>query len=151
MKLVDYRDLVLFLSESDDGDFEGPQPESLICEAEKELGIVFPESYRCFLLTLGCGDIYGFEIYGIINNDFKNSSIPDAIWFTKNQRESINLCHEYIIIGEIGDGSLYAIDTSLKNSDGESPVIILSVSGQKMGTIANSFGEYLLAKLHSIE
>jgi len=70
------------------GDFEGEKALSLINKAEKTLGLVFPPTYKKFLAKLGCGDIEGLEFYGLINDDFINSNIPDAIWLTLNERKS---------------------------------------------------------------
>ncbi len=35
-----------------------------------------------YLKTFGAGNFGAQEIYGIINADFENSSVPDAIWYT---------------------------------------------------------------------
>jgi len=69
-----------------------------------------------------CGSVHGREFYGIIGPDFDNSSLPDAVWLTPDERESSQLPMSSTLISETGDGGYYAIDNSLKTADGESPV-----------------------------
>lgn len=96
----------------DDADFEGVKEEHLIDLAEKKLGVEFSDSYRFFLKNLGCGDLAGCEFYGIINADFTNSGIPDAIWLTIKERQESNLPNQYVIINSTGDGDYYVLDCS---------------------------------------
>jgi len=96
----------------DDADFEGVKEEKLIDLAEKTLGFEFSDSYRFFLKNLGCGDIAGQEFYGIINADFINSGIPDAIWLTIKERQESNLPRNYVIINATGDGDYVVLDCS---------------------------------------
>jgi hypothetical protein len=63
----------------------------LVLKAESALGLKFPPTYRKFLLEYGCGNIFGMEFYGVVDDNFINSSIPDAIWITLNERKTSNL------------------------------------------------------------
>jgi len=128
----------------EEGDFEGPKSEYLVSVAEEELGLRFPPSYRQFLLEYGCGDIRGTEIYGVIDNEFEDGGIPDAIWFTLELRKSVGLDEQYVVVAEQGDGSFYAIDTSEADEEGECPVVQLSVGGSRLETLHPSFGAFLL-------
>ena len=126
------------------GDFEGAKPEALVSKAEAALGLKFPPSYRRFLLELGRGDIAGLEVFGLINDNFEKSTVPNGIWLTLGERRSANLNSAYVIVGDGGDGSYYALDTGRADDHGESPVVILSVDGAQSQDVAESFGQYLL-------
>jgi cell wall assembly regulator SMI1 len=126
------------------GDFEGAKPEVLVAKAEATLGLTFPPSYRRFLLQMGCGDINGLEVFGLINDNFDKSTVPNGIWLTLNQRRAIGLNRSYVIIGDGGDGTYYALDTQQAVEGGEAPVVRLSVDGRDSEVVANSFGAFLL-------
>lgn len=149
MSLLNYK-MAKSLIEEAGGDFEGPKSESLIAAAEQALEVKFPPSYRQFLLEMGCGDVNGLEIYGVINDKFEGSSVPNGIWLTLSERRSIGLNHAYILIGEGGDGNYYAIDTRNTDVFGENPVVSLSVDGRKFEPLAASFGEYLLHAVQAV-
>jgi hypothetical protein len=129
-------------------DFEGEKDEYLIKLAENMLGITFPESYKKFLKKLGCGDIAGEEFYGIIDDNFEKSSVPNGIWLTLKQRKSQNLPDNLLIVYGLGDGSYYALDTAKKSQNGDCPVVKwipgLSKKGEKLDIIAVDFGEFFL-------
>src|SRR5437762_6151665 len=112
------------------GDFEGVKPEVLVAKAEDALGLTFPPSYRRFLLQMGCGDINGLEVFGLINDNFEKSTVPNGIWLTLNQRRTIGLNRSYVIIADGGDGTYYALDTRQADEEGETPVVRLSVDGR---------------------
>lgn len=128
-------------------DFAGPKPEELIRSAEAALGLALPRTYREFVQRLGCGDIAGEEFYGVINSDFENSSVPDGIWLTLNERRAANLSESIIIVGDNGLGGWYAIDTSKRNADGDSPVIDWWSDNQPSQVVADDFGAFLLQRL----
>jgi antitoxin YobK len=149
MSLQDYQSAKSLIEETD-GDFEGPKPEALVASAEHALGLRFPPSYRRFLLELGCGDLNGLEIYGVINENFEGSSVPNGIWLTLNRRRSTGLDHAYVLIGDGGDGTYYAIDTQSVDETGENPVVRLSVDSAQAEPVASSFGAYLLEAVQSV-
>lgn len=128
----------------DESDFEGEKAELLVLKTEHALGLMFPPSYRSFLKDFGCGSIYGIEIYGLIDSNFYESSIPNGVWLTLNERKVSCLPHQYILIGELGEGSYYAIDTSVINNCGENPVVLISVDFKRKKEVYDSFGAYLL-------
>src|SRR6267142_5164264 len=125
MSVQSYENAVELIKSAGGGDFEGPKPESLVEKAEKALSLSFPPSYRRFLLELGCGDIKGLEIFGLIDANFERSTIPNGIWLTLDERRSIGLDPRYVMIGEGGDGTYYAIDTLNTDRTGEAPVVRL--------------------------
>ena len=147
--MQNYERALELIDEIGSGDFEGAKSEALVEKAEIALGLKFPPSYRRFLLELGCGDIEGVEVYGIIDDNFEKSSIPNGIWMTLNQREAIDLKNQFVIVGEDGDGTLHAIDTGVVES-GESPVVRLSVDGRNVEKMANDFGSYLLSRVEEV-
>jgi len=149
--IMSLRDLELAFELIDDhggGDFEGEKDSSLIGDAEKALNLVFPPTYKKFLTRLGCGDIEGMEFYGLIDNDFNNSSIPDAIWLTLEERKS-GLPKHLVLVNAIGDGGYYALDTGQTNEDGECPVVAYELNGQAE-KVADDFGSFLLSELKTI-
>ncbi len=75
-------------------DFEGPKSEELVRLAEGALGLTLPPTYREFVRRQGCGDIAGEEFYGVIKDDFENSTVPNGIWLTLNERRTANLSEE---------------------------------------------------------
>ncbi len=140
--------LALIAKHRDESDFEGPKPEALVEKAESLLGVKFPPTYRAFLKNLGCGDVAGEEFYGIIDENFENSAIPDAVWFTLEERKSGALPKPYVIIGALGDGELLALDTSPAEKGDEGPVLLLpsgySQPGAEIEILAEDFGEFFL-------
>lgn len=150
MSIQNYERARELIEEAGGGDFEGAKPETLVSKAESALGMNFPPSYRRFLLEMGCGDIEGFEVYGIINDNFESSSIPNGIWMTLDLRKKIGLDKKYIVVGEGGDGTFHAIDTGAIGESGENPVVRLSVDGRLSEAMADSFGSYLLDQIEAI-
>ncbi|MCY1164942.1 SMI1-KNR4 cell-wall [compost metagenome] len=98
-------------------DFAGAKDETLIALAEKTLDLKFPDDYRLFLQILGCGDIGGREFFGVIDSDFINLSIPDAVWITLQERVESNLPNSYIIISDTGDGSYIVLNCIESDED----------------------------------
>ncbi|MEK6703572.1 MAG: SMI1/KNR4 family protein [Planctomycetota bacterium] len=144
MSIENYQRARQLIENAGSGFFEGPKPESLVAKAEKALGLLFPPSYRRFLLEMGCGSIKGLEVLGLINDDFEKSTVPDGIWLTLTERRQISLDRAYVLIGEGGDGTYYAIDTRHVSCNGESPIVRLSVDGRESEMVAASFGDYFL-------
>lgn len=142
MSIKDVKDTINIINEDiDSADFVGRIPLDLIEQAEVFLGVTFPESYKCFLETLGCGDIYGQEFYGIIKADFINSGIPDAIWLTSKMREDSGLPNYLVVVYFGGDGDYYAIDCRNPNN---APIICwmdgFSAEDCLDTKVANDFG-----------
>jgi hypothetical protein len=99
--------------------------------------------YRRFLEELGCGDIAGEEFFGIIGDDFVNSSVPNGVWVTLTERDS-GLPPSLVVVA-VGDGSLFVLDTSRRDSDGESPVLLWRPGQQDtdaLERVTGDFGEF---------
>jgi hypothetical protein len=135
--------------------FHGRKSEELIGAGERALGLTFPPTYRVFLSQFGCGDIAGHEFYGIVDDDFENSSVPDAVWLTLDERRSSELPKSMIVVESIGDGGYYAIDRSLVNADGDSPIIewwpgFPDAAGNRR-IVAEDFGSFLLGRISAVQ
>ncbi|MBN2843094.1 MAG: SMI1/KNR4 family protein [Sedimentisphaerales bacterium] len=147
MSMNDYLSALELISETNEGDFEGSKPDTLIEAAEKTLNLKFPPTYKRFLKEFGCGDIYGEEFYGIINEEFVNSGVPNGIWLTLNERHNIGLSSELVIVHTSGDGTYHAIDTSKVGDSGENPIVLLSPNGEKIKDISEDFGKFFYETL----
>ena len=112
---------------------------------EKNLQLYLPTSYKNFLINYGSGGVLGIEIYGI-TRDLDGKSVPNMIWVTQNARDKYDLPKQYIVIGASGFGPWYIIDTSVKNIEGENPVLMYG-GGYVTEKIADSFGEFLYNEL----
>jgi hypothetical protein len=150
MSIEKYKKALEIIERAGGGDFEGAKPESLVAKAERALAVSFPPSYRRFLLERGCGDINGLEIYGLINDNFEKSTVPNGIWLTLNKRRLIGLNVAFIIIGDGGDGTLYVLDTQNIDDTGEAPVVRVSIDGRCSERIADNFGAYLLEAVKTV-
>lgn len=132
-----------------DSDFEGEKSSELIEKAEKVLGLAFPPTYRAFLKRYGCGDIAGFEVYGILHENFNDSGIPDAVWLTLDERRSANLPLSLVLVSDVGDGSYYAIDCGSRNDEGDCPVVIWTQGGIQTEQVHSDFGEFARIRLEN--
>jgi hypothetical protein len=121
--------------------FAGPRDPALLAAAEAALGRPLPASYRRFVEELGAGSLGSFEVYGVIDDDFEDSSVPDAIWFTLSEREA-GLPGGLVVVGESGDGALVCLD--LDDGAAEPPVVLASAAWEERLALAPNFGAYLL-------
>ena len=139
--MSDYEQAVALLRENEDeADFVGPRSAELIQRAEVALGVRFPPTYRRFLSEYGAGNIGGTEIYGVIDDDFETSSVPDAIWLNlTDPREGL------FVFYAVGEGTEFCLDTSRTGADGEMPVVAVA-PGDEGGReeVAQDFGSALL-------
>ena len=131
------------------GDFVGGISDNIIRDAEELLGLKFPTSYKMFLNNYGAGNFGSEEIYGIINGEFENSGIPDAVWFTIKQRRELKISNSLIVIYFTGGEEYFCLDTSKINNDMECPVVSYiigdEVTENELETIFNNFSDFLLS------
>jgi hypothetical protein len=148
MSIENYKKAVELMKQNKDKcHFIGIRPDNLIELAETKLNLSFIGLYTDFLKNFGAGNFASQEIYGIIDDDFVNSSVPDAIWYTITEREEINLPNSLIVIYDTGMGELYCIDFNRVSKFGE-PTIVSYIPGidndmQKYEVVANDFGDLL--------
>lgn len=131
------------------GHFSGPKSDKLIDKAQETLGVNFPNSYKEFLREYGCGSVEGIEIYGLIDGDFLNSGVPDAVWVTLQERK-LGLPNNLVIVYSTGYGPVFALDTAKFDDIGECPVVSY-VGVSECEKVADSFAEFLLSELKTIE
>lgn len=145
MSMADLERAFAEIAASHDADFAGEKPEELVVSAERALALTFPPTYRTFLRRLGCGSISGYEFYGVINNDFEHSGIPDAVWLTLDERRTANLEHSLVLVSHTGYTGYYAIDTSQKTLGGDSPIVEWQFGRQSNlnPVVAEDFGAFL--------
>jgi antitoxin YobK len=137
------RAVALMSSHSGLLDFAGHKDEDLIVAAEKALGLRFPHDYRRFLAEFGAGSFGGTEIYGLIDDDFVNSSVPDAIWNTFGLRED-GLPPNVVAFHATGDGEELGL---VCDSRAGGPVIAFLPGAGDEGdseVVAVDFGGWLL-------
>ena len=147
MSMQDLELSMRYIEEDGSGDFEGPKTDALVQLAEQRLGVKFPPTYKEFLLRLGCGDIAGVEFYGIIDENFDDSAIPNGIWLTLHRREKFGLDPAVLLVGQSGEG-YYAIDTSQTDDFGECPVVDwIPIPKEQLEIIAPDFGKFFLDRI----
>lgn len=152
MSIQDYNSAVEILQQNQGlCDFVGPCSEQLVKKAEVILNVVFPQTYRNFLLNYGAGNFGAEEIYGIVKEDFDNSGVPDAIWYTLKQRKEVNLPSNLVIIYHTGGEEMFCLDFN-KTGKYQEPAVVSYVIGvdleyQTYEIIANDFGEFLLQRV----
>lgn len=131
--------------------FVGPRSETLINLAQDRLSVKFPEAYRRFLLEYGAGGVGSFEIYGVVNDNFENSGIPDMVWLTLKGRKEWDLPRFLLPIYDLGDGELFCLD--LRTQEGDEARVVGYTPGysspeQSLDTVAEDFGKLLLNLIH---
>jgi hypothetical protein len=137
------RAVALMAIRPDLSDFDGPKDEDLIVAAEQALGLTFSHDYRRFLAAFGAGSFGGTEIYGVIDADFVNSSVPDAIWNTITLRED-SLPPNVVAFHATGDGEELCLVCDSREGG---PVIAFLPGADEDGdpeVVAEDFGGWLL-------
>lgn len=128
--------------------FAGAKDDSLIQKAEKALGISFSHQIRDFFKNYGAGNIGAEEIYGIINDNFTDSSVPNGVWFTLTERREVQMPHHLYVLYDTGAGEFFCLDFSRLNEHKEPPVVVyipgVDNNLQSYEIIAEDFGDYLL-------
>jgi antitoxin YobK len=126
----------------DDAFFAGERAEELVARAEDALGVRFPPTYRRFVRELGAGSFGSREFYGVIDDDWADSAVPDGIWYTLSEREE-GLSDRFVVVGAVGDGTLYALDTARAPDGGEAPVVVVDPGAPDLDEdVAPDFGTF---------
>lgn len=149
MSVETYQNAKQIIHDNEDlADFIGGRSNELIKLAEEKLGVKFTGLYLDYLQTLGVGNFGAQEIYGIINDNFENSSVPDAIWYTLTERKEINLPNNLLVIYDTGSDELFCLDFNQLDEKGEPKVVSfvpgIDLESQSYEVIANDFGDFLL-------
>lgn len=154
MSIKDLTEAFKLIQENpNDADFMNGCSDELINKAEQVLDINFPQTYKVFLKKYGAGDIAGQEFYGVIDEDFENSSIPDAIWLTLHDREKYNFPKHLLIISQTSDGYYYVLDCSKMKDEEEGAVYEwnpnISKENDTLVEVAKDYGEFILNLIKS--
>ena len=153
MSYKDYEEAVkLIQNNSDYLTCVGGCSERLIEKAENRLNLVFSKIYKEFLLNFGAMSFGSAEFYGIVREDFDNSRVPDAIWYTLVERKQVAMPSNLLIVYDTGSEELFCLDFTKLISEGGEPAIVVFVPGvdlkyQNYEVISNDFGEFLLQKV----
>jgi len=146
MSMVDLQEaLGLVAANPSQGVFAGPRDAALVASAERALGGNLSPTYREFVTRLGAGNFGAFEVYGVIDQKFEDSSVPNGVWLTLNERGESGLPEKLVIVGSTGNGDYYCVE--LRGGD-ESPVTVYQPGSppdrQHGEQVAQDFGEFFL-------
>jgi antitoxin YobK len=139
------RAIDLVRENEDRAHFVGPRGQ-VLGPAEEALGHPLPPTYRRFVEELGAGDLAGVEIYGVIDDDFENSGVPDAIWFTLTERKDSELPEGLVLVMQDIDGFYAVLDTRGIAPGGEAPVVSW-FEGEPSERLADDFGSFVRGQL----
>ena len=112
--------------------FSGPASPETIVEAEAELAVTFPLSYRLFLREFGAGDI-PFDIYGVDPEaESKQWGCWSVVGMTQSEREDVEprMRHSLIPFTPDGAGNHWCLDTS-RLVGGECPIVFWNHEGDE--------------------
>jgi hypothetical protein len=128
--------------------FAGQRDSLLLAAAESALGGAFPPTYREFVSRLGAGSFGGFETYGVVDENFEDSAIPNGVWLTLGERHAGYLPSNLLVIGDAGDGAFHCL---VLGNGQETPVILFEPGGptekNPLASVAEDFGEFFLVRV----
>lgn len=137
------QDIVYFIETNPDiCDTGHPASRELVDQAERFLDLRFPEAYREFLQRWGTLATGPLEFYGICGNDFVNSSVPDAVWYTDRKRRQLGLPKELIILLDNNGDEYYCLDTG--DTQRARVVVWDAIAREVSGVTANSLFDFIL-------
>jgi len=124
-----------------------PASSEKILAAESMLKIVFPSSYKNFLMKYGAIEIGTCPFSGLVSDDVGNNG--DVVSFTKYARENYGLPTRYIAINFEDEDAFLCIDTEQKNIEDESPIVLVKPTNGKQigGVVASTLPDYLVEYL----
>lgn len=111
-----------------------PASDADIENAEKRLGVKFPDDYIWFLKNFGAGGVAGIEVYGLVKGGLV---CCDIFKYTLECREEYNLPHSFVIICN-QDEWFDCIDTDT------GAIVMWSMFDDDIVPCAGSFEEYML-------
>ena len=127
-------------------DCAGPASEDSVSEAEARLGLLFPPSYRQFLLSYGAALGEGIEVFGL-DMRLESGEMPqwsDVVEATLSLRPDC-LPGDSIQISHDGMDNGFFLHCSKSDADYEGPVIAWGPDHDAGVRVAKSFHEWLLA------
>ena len=138
LKKYDWQKMISEYINENHVSFTGGGDVKRIADIENELGVTFPDSYKCFLKNYGSGGLFGVEIVGC---DY--GIPPTVVELTKSYRED-DMPSDFVIIEDAGEYQ-YCLQTS-KMKDGECPVVNWAVDEDVIFE-ADDFSEFFLSRI----
>ncbi len=128
----------------------GTLPEDMVETAERELGVVFPPSYRRFLSRYGYMGFGSEEFKGLSPTGVRGTA-TDVVWSTL-QRRRYGLPSDLVEVLDPGIGDwIYCLDTSSTDTDGECPVVKWipgpGAHSERPVPVNDDFSDFALARL----
>ena len=115
---------------------------SMITLAERELGVVFPPSYRLLVEEFGTWDIAGEEFLGVYRTPASGDQLLGSSAVSLEARRRYGMPSEFIAVMLDGMGGIVVLDSSREDDLGEYPIAIWSPGA--MDKVGESFGSYAL-------
>jgi hypothetical protein len=133
--------------------FVGPRPESLVALVEQVLNVRFPLTYRTFLRELGAGAFGSVEVYGVCDDDWEDSGIPDMVWITLGDQRAGWLPSQFVHIGDDGMGNMLVLDLREPRL-AEEPKVFAWAAGRSqvdddLEVVAPDFGTFFLSQVEA--
>ena len=151
MSIQNLEEAFLAISQNFDPDecvFSSSKSYDFIEKAEKFLEVKFPNTYREFIHKCGFGGPCSLVISGIRTNQENELLSTGVVFSNLNKRTKFNHPKHLIAIEDIGDGSMYCLDTSQMNTEGECPVVVWQIGGYEttpeLEVVAEDFGKFFL-------
>jgi len=120
-----------------------------IIDAERQLGVTLPESYRRFLREFGWGEVGHCDLFGL------GAGVPghlELVEMVESERtDYMPLTPEHLVpIMNDGGGNLYCLDTA-RITGGDCPVVIHDHELDEIDDVAETFLAWLAEELRSAE
>jgi len=120
--------------------------------AQRDLGVVFPNSYVVFLKECGWGGVEPIEIYGL------GADVPDylnVVKMTHSERTEAEPTMRLCLVPLLNDGfgNHYCLNTD-QQKNGECPIVFWNHEldpDQQPEEVATSFAEWLSGELDELE
>jgi hypothetical protein len=129
----------------------GPKSLELIAKAEDALAVPFPKSYKDFLHRWGVMWFGGLEYYGVINDDFENSSIPDVVWVNLRLRSEENFPDHLIVFSNRDGVQYWCMDTSKMDTAGECPIVLWDNVGKEVdASFEMTFADFVVDEMEVV-
>jgi antitoxin YobK len=129
----------------DGGYAAGPATEDLIVGAERRLGLIFPRSYRWFLLNYGAVIARGFWVAGVFHAEDEPPAWSNVVTYTNQLRRASSgeLPETYVAISDDGGDFKFYLDTARSSHAEECPVVMLGPGADEV-PVAEDFFEFIV-------
>jgi hypothetical protein len=135
-------------------EFVGPRPAAWIAAAERCLNVRFPPTYRTFLLELGAGAFGSVEFFGVVDDNWEDSGLPDVVWLAMRAQREGWLPQGIVPIYDDGMGNWLVLNLREPWSSGEPNVVAWEMGRSQpdanLEIIAPNFGAFLLDEVNDV-